>query len=214
VRSCCNARGCDGIFGRRFARRVARRYRKRGLDKTARAMVAFLERRGIEGATVLEIGGGVGGLQIELMRRGAAGATNVELSPAYETAAADLLCEQGLEARVERRVLDFARDGSEMEPADVVVMHRVVCCSPDVGGLVGAAAEHARRVLALSFPRDRWWIRAAARTLNAGAALIRWDWRFYVHPPAAIVAAAEERGLRLVREEPSGPFWQVAALER
>jgi hypothetical protein len=208
--ACCPPRGAEP-FTEKAARRDARRFRRRGLDRTAARLASAVAP---EGATVLEIGGGVGGLQIELMRRGAAGATNVELSPAYETAAADLLCEQGLEARVERRVLDFARDGSEMEPADVVVMHRVVCCSPDVGGLVGAAAEHARRVLALSFPRDRWWIRAAARTLNAGAALIRWDWRFYVHPPAAIVAAAEERGLRLVREEPSGPFWQVAALER
>jgi hypothetical protein len=32
--------------------------RARGLDKTARRMVGFLEQRGIEGATVLEVGGG------------------------------------------------------------------------------------------------------------------------------------------------------------
>ena len=62
---CCNSRGCDQFFGPRFARRTAERYRKRGLDKTAQQMVAFLEQRGLAGATVLEVGGGVGAIQIE-----------------------------------------------------------------------------------------------------------------------------------------------------
>jgi hypothetical protein len=57
VSGCCNRRGCDDFFGDRFARRVAKRYRKRGLDKTSRRIVGFLERAGLEGATVLEIGG-------------------------------------------------------------------------------------------------------------------------------------------------------------
>jgi magnesium-protoporphyrin O-methyltransferase len=70
VAGCCNPRGCDRFFTPRFARRVAARYRKKGLDETARRMVQFLELRGIEGASVLEIGGGVGEIQIELLKRG------------------------------------------------------------------------------------------------------------------------------------------------
>lgn len=81
---CCDARGCDEFFGRRFARRVAKRYRKRGLDKTAARIVAFLQAAGIEDATVLEIGGGVGEIQLELLKRGAARAVNLEISPEYD----------------------------------------------------------------------------------------------------------------------------------
>ena len=62
---CCNARGCDKVFGEWFARRVAKRYRNKGLDKAARRMVAFLDARGVEGATVLEIGGGVGEIGLD-----------------------------------------------------------------------------------------------------------------------------------------------------
>jgi cyclopropane fatty-acyl-phospholipid synthase-like methyltransferase len=110
VASCCDPRGCDRFFTRRFARRVAKRYRKKGLDETARRMVEFLELRGIEGATVLEVGGGVGEIQLELLKRGAASAVNLELSPAYEEEAMSLLRAAGLEERAVRRLHDIAVD--------------------------------------------------------------------------------------------------------
>ncbi len=134
---CCNPRGCDRFFTRRFARRVAKRYRRKGLDETARRMVAFLELRGIEGATVLEVGGGVGEIQLELLKRGAARAVNLELSPAYEEEATSLLRAAGLEGRAERRLHDIAVDPEGVEAADVVVLHRVVCCYPDYERLLG-----------------------------------------------------------------------------
>jgi hypothetical protein len=37
---CCDPRGCDEFFGGGFARRMAARYRKRGLDRTARRPTA------------------------------------------------------------------------------------------------------------------------------------------------------------------------------
>src|SRR5215211_7085282 len=152
VTSCCNPRGCDGFFTPRFARRAARRYREKGVDKTARRMIEFLERRGIEGASVLEVGGGVGQIQIELLKKGAARAVNLELSPAYDEEAARLLREAGLEAQAERRLHDIAADPEGVEPADVVVLHRVVCCYPDYDRLLGSAAAHARRLLVFSHP--------------------------------------------------------------
>jgi hypothetical protein len=145
---CCAAKGCDEFFNERFARWLARRYRRRGLDKTARRMVGFLEERGISGRTVLEIGGGIGEIQLELLRAGAERTVNLELSPNYESIARELLREAGFEDRVERRLVDIAEQPAEVAPADAVVMHRVVCCYPDMPKLVGAAADHARRHLA------------------------------------------------------------------
>ena len=68
---CCSRSGYQTVFSDRFARRVARTYRKRGLDSTQRRLVSFLTERGITDASVLEIGGGVGEIQIELLARGA-----------------------------------------------------------------------------------------------------------------------------------------------
>src|SRR5690242_6006037 len=135
VASCCNASGCDRMFDDRFARRMANRYRRKGLDKTARRMVDLIAANGLDGATVLEVGGGVGEIQIELLKRGASRATNLELSEAYESQAQQLLTDAELTDRVERRIVDIAASPQEVEPADVVVLHRVVCCYPDYAKL-------------------------------------------------------------------------------
>ncbi len=84
--------GCDrGVYGkffnRRFARRVARKYRKRGLDGPSQRIADFVASRGLEGATILEIGGGVGEIQVELLKAGAARAVNLELSSGYDAEA-------------------------------------------------------------------------------------------------------------------------------
>jgi SAM-dependent methyltransferase len=192
--TCCAPKGYDRLFGKRAARRDARRYRRRGLDDDALRMVAFLRERGLEGATVLEIGGGVGAIEIELLEAGAERATITELSPSYEEAAEELAREHGVEERIERRLGDVVADASLAGEADAVVMHRVVCCYPDPDALVGAAAVRARRHLVLTFPRERRLIGAGAACLNAFFRLLRWDYRTYVHPVATIVAAAEARG--------------------
>jgi magnesium-protoporphyrin O-methyltransferase len=212
--SCCRPpRGYTSLFSKRAARRDAKRYREDGLDDTGEEMVAFLRDRGISGASVLEVGGGVGALHLELLKAGAARATNLELSPEYEEVAAELAQEAGVSGRVERRLGDLVADPGLAGEADAVLMHRVVCCYPDYDALVGAAAERTRRYLAMSFPRSRLLIRAGMGAVNLGARLLRWEYRTWVHPPEAIVAAAERRGLTLAAES-SGRIWQVAVLER
>jgi 2-polyprenyl-3-methyl-5-hydroxy-6-metoxy-1,4-benzoquinol methylase len=209
----CNPRGCDEFFDPGFARRRAKRYRERGLDTTARHMVAFLEERGIEGATVLEIGGGLGEIEIELLQHGAAHAVNLELSPAYNDEAHKLIREAGLEDRAERRLSDIAVDPDSIEPADVVVLHRVVCCYPDYERLLGAAAEHARRLVVFSYPPRNIVSRLVIATQNFGFRLRRREFRTFVHPPAAMLAVLETRGLRPTFEH-EGLIWRVTGLER
>jgi magnesium-protoporphyrin O-methyltransferase len=158
-------------------------------------------------------GGGVGALEVELLKAGAERAVDVELSPYYERAARELWREQGVGDRIAYRAANVAEDGKDVGSADVVIMHRVVCCYPDYDALVGAAADRARRYLVMSFPRERTASRVIVRGLNLVARMLRWEHRSYVHPVAEIIAAAERRGLTPVLER-SGRIWQTAALER
>jgi predicted RNA methylase len=212
VAGCCHLpRGYDKLFGEKTARRDLKRYRRRGLDETAERLVGFVRERGSEGLSVLDIGGGVGAIDAELLKSGADRALNVELSPAYEDAARELWREAGVDDRVDYRIGDVTR--TEVPAADAVVMHKVVCCYPDADALVGAAAEHARRYLVLSFPRERRLTRVGFGAINVLARVLRWEYRSFIHPVTEITAAAERRGLRSAYEH-RGLIWQVAGLER
>jgi magnesium-protoporphyrin O-methyltransferase len=119
--SCCPSRDYRRFFNQRFARRLANRYRKRGLDPTAQTMVQFLQELGIEDASILEIGGGVGEIQIELLKLGAARAQNLELSPAYEQQARTLAGQAGVQGRpglAHPRPRPGSRGGGASRPSD------------------------------------------------------------------------------------------------
>lgn len=211
--NCCEPEGYDATFTDRFARRTARRYRRRGLSRPERAIVAFLTDRGIEGASILEIGGGVGELHVELLRRGAATATNLEISTNYEVEAAKLLDDAGLATRVERRFLDIAQVPDEVGRADVVVLHRVVCCYPDYERLLGAAASKAGRLLVFSHPprnvatRALLWVDTTFRRLRGDS------FRSFVHPPMEMRDVAVGSGLRDTFRW-RGLSWCVVGFER
>jgi hypothetical protein len=194
--SCCDPRGCDEQFNVAFARRLAKRYHRKGLDRTAGRMVEALTDRGVEGATVLEIGGGIGAIQIELLKRGAARTVNVELSSAYEVDAAELLRAAGLTERADRRVVDIALTPDVVDSADVVVLHRVVCCYPDYALLLAAAADHARQLLVFSYPPDNLISRLLIGMENLPRRIRRRQFRAYVHDPSRMLDVLADYGLR------------------
>jgi 2-polyprenyl-3-methyl-5-hydroxy-6-metoxy-1,4-benzoquinol methylase len=210
---CCPSRDYRRIFNQRFARRLANRYRKRGLDKTAQTMVEFLQAVGIQGASVLEIGGGVGELEVELLKSGAARAENLELSPAYEQEAHQLAGQAGIQGRLDWRIHDLAKDPGAVEPADLVVLHRVVCCYPDYARLLGAAADHARRALVFSYPPRNALSRAFYGVFNLVMRLTGSSFRGFAHPPGAMLGVLEDHGLRRTYKH-QRRIWQVTGLER
>jgi 2-polyprenyl-3-methyl-5-hydroxy-6-metoxy-1,4-benzoquinol methylase len=210
VAGCCDPIDYRRLFSRKSAARDLRRYRERGLNGTSRELVALVG--DVQDASVLDVGGGIGAIELELLEAGAARATSIELSGGYEDAAGELIAERGLEDRVERRVGDFAT--TDVEPHDIVVLHRVVCCYPDADALVGAAAGHTKRTLLLTYPQERMWMRAGLRLINVWLRLSRCGFRTYVHPVTKIVAAAEARGLRLERRERHGLLWETAVFAR
>ena len=209
---CCDPTDYRRLFSRKYASRDAHRYRRRGLSRTARALVDLAG--DVRGLTVLDVGGGIGAIELELLAGGAERATSVELSGGYEEAAAALLTERGLSDRVDRRVADFVSEGDAVEQHDLVVLHRVVCCYPDVDALMRAASEHARGRLVLTYPQEHLWMRLGLRAINLWLRLSRCGFRTYVHPIARILGAAEAHGLTLERRERQGFLWESALLVR
>ena len=211
--SCCRSGACEQMFSRRAARRSLERYRSKGLDEIERRIVASAKEAGVQGARVLEIGGGIGVIQAELLQVGAATGEIVELVVAYEPYARELASDKGLSDRVTFRVVDLVEDPDDVEPADVVILNRVVCCSPDGIELTGIAGRLARRTLVLSYPRDVVWVRLGVGLINLGQRLFGRSFRAFVHSPAKLRAAVEEQGLRAT-DLGRTAFWEYSTLER
>lgn len=211
---CCRPGDLDDVFDEKNARTQARSYRRKGLGGTSRRILALIRERAAPGDSVLEVGGGIGAIPLELLAADSeASATNVELSTTYESVAATLLRERGLEGRVTRRIGDFVSEAATVPAADVVVLDRVVCCYPDADRLVSAAAAHARRLLVLAFPVDRWWIRLGLAVANLLLRVRGSTFRAFAHPTQRVIAAAMREGLRPTTHR-RGIIWQIVALER
>jgi hypothetical protein len=208
---CCCAQRSDyeSFFGRRTAARDARRFRRHGLRGSSRSLVELAG--DVTGESVLEVGGGIGAIELELLEAGAERATNVELSRGYEHAASELLAERGLTDRVDRRIGDFVAEAGELGLHDVVVMHRVVCCYPDVDALVGAAAERTRRRLLLTYPQGRPLVRAGARIANALLRMRGSTFRVFVHSVPHMDDVARAHGLEPTARRRHGLVWESAA---
>jgi hypothetical protein len=159
--SCCTSTGYRTIFGTKTVERDARRYRRKGLIGSAGWLLTALTEEGVSERSVLEVGGGIGSLQIELLEAGARHATNVEIIDSYESAARSLITEHRLEDRVDRHVSDYAQHSDQAPAADIVILHRVICCYPDADTLTAAACSRARDRVAITIPREAPWVRSS-----------------------------------------------------
>jgi magnesium-protoporphyrin O-methyltransferase len=211
--SCCTPTGYRTIFGGKTVERDARRYHRKGLTGSARWLLHALTGEGVSEASVLEVGGGIGGLQIELLHAGATHATNVEIIDSYEAAAAALIADHGVGGQVERHIADFAEHPDETPVADIVIMHRVICCYPDPDALITAACDQARERVAITIPRQAWWVKLGFASMNAWFRLRRVAFKAYVHPLDRMLDVAASRDFHTTHHE-RDRFWESIVLQR
>lgn len=214
----CDDDGFAAIFDVKTAERDRERYRRDGPDRTTRMLIELLEREGLEGegldgATLLDVGGGTGIVDRELLARGVARATLVDGSPAYLRVAREEADAAGVGGRLEIVAGDFVARAADIGPADVVTLDRVICCYPQMRALVSGSARRARRLYGIVLPRDRWPVRVMLALESLWFRLRRSTYRPYGHSNRAVDAVVAAEGLRPVAE--TGTFtWRVVVYRR
>lgn len=209
---CCDT--CyDDAFDARKAESELARYRRSGAPDHARRLADALAIGGAGGLTVLDIGAGVGAVHHLLLEAGASSAVDVDASRPYLAAARSEAERRGLADRVTFEHGDLTRIAERVAPADLVALDRVVCCHPDGVGIVRAAAARTRRRLGIVMPRETR-VRAGIAIENLLERIRRSAYRAYVHPAAAVDAAAVGAGLTPSPRQGLGLFWQLLAYER
>jgi magnesium-protoporphyrin O-methyltransferase len=209
----CCAATLDSQFDARSAGQQLQEFRRNGPSKETKLLSSALRDAGISGATVLDIGGGIGAVQAGAFRDGAVRALSVDASNGYVDAARSLAAEHGYIDRVEYRVGDFVDIAESIPAVDVVTLDKVICCYADMNALLGRSAERADRLYAAVYPRDGLLIRAANVVHNAFRRVTRSSFRTYIHRSSAIEGVLAGHGFRM-RSMATTVIWRIVVFER
>jgi len=202
------------FYSEKFAASELRKYRKKGPIPSTRTLIEALKAEGVEGAALLDVGGGIGAIQHELLEAGIAHATSVDASAPYLAAAREESDRRGHGSRVTYRHGDFVELAGSVPPADIVTLDRVINVYPDWQRLAGLSAERAERLYGLVYPRDRLMVRLVIFAMNLALSLLRKPVRASVHPDDAIERVVREKGLSRHFSRSVGPVWQVVVYRR
>jgi SAM-dependent methyltransferase len=208
--NCC---GPADFFGDRIARRHLRKYRRSGPYGTTKRLLAAVRSSPGPKDTLLDVGAGVGMIAHEMLAAGTSSAVIVDASPAFLAAAREESARRHTEGRLRLQLGDAAELGDDVAAADVVTLDKVVCCYVDMESLLATTASRTRRLMALAYPRDDWWVRAMVRAGNFALRVRGSAFRSYIHGNAAIEDALRRAGLT-PRSIQRGSFWIVAVFER
>ena len=150
---CRQCRGIEDFFDEKWAASELKGYRKRGPRKSTPMLVDAIVAGPLDGQSLLNIGGGVGAIQHELLKAGVGAATAVDASAGYLKVAREEAERQGHDNRIHYLHGDFVGHAATVEPADILTLDRVICCYHDVEKLVGESSRRAAEVYGLVFPR-------------------------------------------------------------
>lgn len=209
---CCTVEGTGRMFTRQ-ANWYARKFRRKGLDSAQRVIVASLERAGLQGKSILEIGCGVGSLHLSLLQRGASSACGVEISSGMIAKAKELADELGFGERVSYWQGDVVNANGEVDSGDVVVMDKVICCYANPDLLLHTSTAKAKRYYVISYPRNGMLAKIGFGGMEALGSLFRWSFHPFYHSPTRIVEIVRGAGFEEA-DEATTPIWQIKMFER
>jgi 2-polyprenyl-3-methyl-5-hydroxy-6-metoxy-1,4-benzoquinol methylase len=181
-------------FFTKNARRYIKQFQKKGLAKEQQYLVEGMLQSSIKGKTVLEIGCGVGGVHLTLLKQGASFATGIEISEGMIEAAKQFAKELGYESNTRYVLGDFVQTHGSIQRADITVLDKVVCCYENLDALLSKSLNHTTQIYALSYPKPSAIVKMSFQILIFLAAVLKWSFRPYWHDWDRMISTIEHSG--------------------
>lgn len=207
---CC---GIETTFNHESALKELKKYHKKGPSKSTRYLIDFLVTNGIEDKTLLDIGGGVGTIQHELLKNGLDSVISVEASLAYSEVSKDEAKRQGHTDKISFFHGDFVDLSVNIPMTDIVTLDRVICCYPNMEKLVNSSLSQTREYYAVVYPHDTWWMKVGIAIGNLIQGIKRSRYRGFIHSKKAFHRVVEAHNFKKCYSHRT-TFWQVEIFQR
>ena len=206
---CCQCQGIENMFDKKAARRALKRYLKKGPSKTTEMLLKAIHKTEVKGLGFLDIGGGIGAIQYDLIKAGASSGTSIEASPAYIDLVKEEIHKNNLAEIIDFKHGDFTAIASDVDSADIVTLDKVICCYDDMSELVRLSSKLSRKIYAVIYPRDVWWTKLALPFINFYPIIKGSPFRVFIHPTKKVEEIIFRNGLKRDYYDTT-LFWQVA----
>ena len=212
--TCCgHCRDAGDFFNDKTSKRDLRRFNRRGPAKPTRLLIESIARHDIRGHTLLDVGGGIGAIQLELFKKGLSSSINVDASHAYQSVSNKAVEATGNSDKAVYHFGDFTDLADNLPMADVVTLDKVICCYPDVNKLLHKSLNKTERIYALVFPRVTIIAKAAFLLGNLWFRIRKSNFRTYLHPVREVVSLIRSHGFERQTHRKTF-FWHIMTFER
>ena len=204
----CSCVGVNVLFNKKKAKKEYRHYLKKGPYNTTKRLIEELKKEDLSGATLIDIGGGIGAIHHGLLSAGIARATNVDGSEAYIEKSKEESRRLGNEDKLQHHFGDYVEHADAVGEADIVTLDKVICCYKDMRELVSKSSGHARKYYGVIYPVDKWWMRLFSRVANVFVRLRSREFQSYIHNEKEIEEIVLRNGFEK-RYYYNNLIWQV-----
>lgn len=207
---CC---GSESIFDKKEAKKSLKKYRKKGPDGFTSKLLGALYQNELKDLSLLDIGGGIGVLQHELIKKGVNKTTDVDASSEYISTAKMLMQENGTESKMKFVYSDFNDCHNEIDKHDIVTLSRVVCCYPNAIELINNSTIKANQYYGLIYPRGGFIADTVQKIMNIGLYLKRNPFRVFNHSEELMHETICNNGFEKIYYGSAFP-WRIALYKR
>ncbi len=207
--SCKHCCGANKQFDLKNAKKDLKNYLKRGPRKPTKVLTEGFKNLDVNGLSLLDIGGGIGPIPLELIPLGLTKVTDVDASEGYISVAKTETEKQHYQDKIIYHLGDFLDVHTQIEPHDIVTLDKVICCYPFVEDLLKTSLSKAKNYYALVYPQANWITHLVAGTLNLTLKLKGNPFRSFIHPPKLVNSIILNAGFTEIYRGKTFLSWQI-----
>ncbi len=207
--SCIHCCGANQLFDDKSAKKDLKRYLKKGPRKPTKLLVDTLKKLDLKGLSLLDIGGGIGPIPLELIPEGISKVIDIDASSGYIHIAKLEAEKRGYTNIIKYQLGDFVDVSPQINPHDIVTLDKVICCYPHVDELLKASLSKATKYYGVVYPQTNWVSKFMATLINLTMWFKKNPFRTFIHPTELVHTTILKAGFKKVHSANYFLSWQI-----